>query len=71
MNECHRGHRTYESVSEFEHGCDIATHDHGLVFVCGNCMYPGELGQWRERRLIEQIAERTIRRVLAVQKVTA
>jgi hypothetical protein len=71
MNKCDRCHRTHESAAEFEHGCKIATHDHGLVFVCGSCMYPGELGQWRERQLIEQIAERTTRRVLAEQKVTA
>lgn len=71
MKECDRCHRPYESTSEFEHGCDITTRDHGLVFVCGNCMYPGEPGQWRERQLIEQIAERAIRRVLAEHKETA
>ena len=70
-NTCHRCQRTYESEREYEHGCEVNTRDHGTLFVCGSCTYGGEHAQWRDRQLIEQIAELTIRRILAQERATA
>ena len=70
-NTCHRCHRALESDTEYGHGCEVNTRDDDTVFVCGNCMFDGAHAQWHNRQLIEQIAERTTRRILADERATA